>query len=711
MINNIILKIIKNIALVVIFTGVFLSAEEYSFQFNFLDKTDDVGSAQCITELNDSTMIVSYGSGGVRAYSYTDDKFIHLSHLEVDEAVTEMAVTPSSELLFLTQSKILAYGFSGNSFNYIAQYNVHGTNGKIFAVNDSTVLFFRYNYGVYALKYKNSVFTFINSLVLKIIDMDMSDNRTMFFARGSYGLDVYRYENNTFTWKANHNPNYSLSRVLAVSDSILCVSDGEYYIYKYSFNGSYPAEESSHYIDYHSSLNKLDDNRFMLFNDYYGLGVYENIGEDGFSRIAEYSIGDSWRTKDACAVENTNMIFVAADADGVLALEIDNTSLRKRASIDNGGSATALSLWDDNTIVMSNNDHGIRVYDFTGSNFISKSHLPLPADIKHLAIGQNKIFASSRYGDIYCLGYNGISLSNVFSLDYTGYTNQMIFGQDGTLFIGRDWEGLFAYSLLSNGLSEKASIDNGCNAQELEIGTNGTIYLGNYCDGIRVYAFNGTGFINTAHLNEGFSYSNLAVLGDKTLFATSRYGLHVYYYDGKSLINKAEFSNDISAWDVAVHSDGTIIACFEDGLRSFIFDGTNLINTGYLEEIIAKQIEIASDGTVYTVNGSGGLRAYSFSGYVGIAKTGHPGSYHLDQNYPNPFNPVTVINYQLPDDSEVELSIHDISGRKITTLINDRQLSGYHTAKWNASPLPSGVYFYRLQAGDFVETKKMVLMK
>jgi flagellar hook assembly protein FlgD len=62
---------------------------------------------------------------------------------------------------------------------------------------------------------------------------------------------------------------------------------------------------------------------------------------------------------------------------------------------------------------------------------------------------------------------------------------------------------------------------------------------------------------------------------------------------------------------------------------------------------------------------------------------------------------------QLP----VELSIYDINGRKITTLVNEVQSAGYHTVNWDASKFSSGIYIYRLQAGDYVETKKMVLMK
>jgi hypothetical protein len=85
--------------------------------------------------------------------------------------------------------------------------------------------------------------------------------------------------------------------------------------------------------------------------------------------------------------------------------------------------------------------------------------------------------------------------------------------------------------------------------------------------------------------------------------------------------------------------------------------------------------------------------------------------YKLHQNYPNPFNPATTIGYQLPVASEVKLEIYDMLGRKVQTLVNERQAAGYRSASFNAASLASGVYFYKLQAGSYIETRKMMLVK
>jgi len=98
-----------------------------------------------------------------------------------------------------------------------------------------------------------------------------------------------------------------------------------------------------------------------------------------------------------------------------------------------------------------------------------------------------------------------------------------------------------------------------------------------------------------------------------------------------------------------------------------------------------------------------------------------PEGFVLWQNYPNPFNSATLIRYNLRTVSQVHLTVFDLLGREIATLVDERLVPGTHTLQWNAAGLSSGVYFYRLsvvsttrrdgQAEDFVETKKLVLMK
>jgi hypothetical protein len=95
----------------------------------------------------------------------------------------------------------------------------------------------------------------------------------------------------------------------------------------------------------------------------------------------------------------------------------------------------------------------------------------------------------------------------------------------------------------------------------------------------------------------------------------------------------------------------------------------------------------------------------------GIQTTTIPNYYSLAQNYPNPFNPVTKINYTLPKSGNVELKVYDILGREVATLVNEVKQAGIYDVDFNATNLASGIYFYRIKAGDFSAIKKMVLVK
>ncbi len=119
----------------------------------------------------------------------------------------------------------------------------------------------------------------------------------------------------------------------------------------------------------------------------------------------------------------------------------------------------------------------------------------------------------------------------------------------------------------------------------------------------------------------------------------------------------------------------------------------------------------ASDGVASVEN----ERAFAFhtSALVTATETGGelPATYELGQNYPNPFNPVTTVPFALPDAATVELAVFDVMGRRVATLVSGRMPPGEHTAVWDAGPYASGVYVYRLRAGSFTKTRRMVVMK
>jgi photosystem II stability/assembly factor-like uncharacterized protein len=108
-----------------------------------------------------------------------------------------------------------------------------------------------------------------------------------------------------------------------------------------------------------------------------------------------------------------------------------------------------------------------------------------------------------------------------------------------------------------------------------------------------------------------------------------------------------------------------------------------------------------------------GLIAMYYEELIGISNNHNqlPSDYWLFQNYPNPFNPVTSISYSIPRTGNVKLVVFDVLGREVSTLVNEVKTPGTYTVNFNAVNLASGIYIYRIETGDFVNTKKMVLIK
>ncbi|MDP3830852.1 MAG: T9SS type A sorting domain-containing protein, partial [Ignavibacteriaceae bacterium] len=102
---------------------------------------------------------------------------------------------------------------------------------------------------------------------------------------------------------------------------------------------------------------------------------------------------------------------------------------------------------------------------------------------------------------------------------------------------------------------------------------------------------------------------------------------------------------------------------------------------------------------------------FNYSSNVEVTVGQIPNDFSLNQNYPNPFNPETIISYQLPVSGNTSLKVFNILGSEVATLVNEVQEAGTYDVSFNGKDLTSGVYFFRLQAGDFIKINKMTLMK
>ena len=140
-------------------------------------------------------------------------------------------------------------------------------------------------------------------------------------------------------------------------------------------------------------------------------------------------------------------------------------------------------------------------------------------------------------------------------------------------------------------------------------------------------------------------------------------------------------------------------------------DTWNQLNTG-LTTNKTYSLAVNSNGYLFAgTYGNGVFRSINSTITNSVENYPKPSSYSLSQNYPNPFNPNTKIQYSVPQSSQVVIKVFDILGNEIATLVNEEKPAGNYEVEFNGATLPSGVYFYQLKAGNFVETKKMILIR
>ena len=141
-------------------------------------------------------------------------------------------------------------------------------------------------------------------------------------------------------------------------------------------------------------------------------------------------------------------------------------------------------------------------------------------------------------------------------------------------------------------------------------------------------------------------------------------------------------------------------------------DDGNDYSIGYMEAGSVPQFKLLQDGELIDLDGDipafENNQLYMVSSLTEVAL---PEAFSLDRAYPNPFNPVTTLSFAIPIDSEVSLSIYNLQGREVSTLIDGNMDAGYHSVVWDANSYASGVYFVKMVAGEYISTQKLMLVK
>jgi len=347
---------------------------------------------------------------------------------------------------------------------------------------------------------------------------------------------------------------------------------------------------------------------------------------------------------------------------------------------------------------------GIYYSDNLNSWYKLNSNLESDMDVFALAVLDSAliagtpegIFISNDYGANWTESNNGLTDTYVMSL---GINNNMIFaGTTKSAFFSTDkginWS-------KSNGISNTRVVSFAFSKTEIFAGT---------WDGVYISKNNGVDWIA---VNNGLTHTlvkDIAIF-DSNLFAGTSNGIYLTTNGGDSW---DEINLNLSTkgfLSLAVY-DTSLFASISNS-DVFLLDktGKTWINCNSL--FLFANMDIIGD---YIFEGSllsGGIIYCPIFPFITSVKEldNSPTSFNLSQNYPNPFNPSTTIKYSIPKQSNVTLKVFDVLGSEVTTIVNTKQPQGNYEIEFDGTNLSSGIYFYRLSADKFVETKKMILIK
>ena len=314
------------------------------------------------------------------------------------------------------------------------------------------------------------------------------------------------------------------------------------------------------------------------------------------------------------------------------------------------------------------------------------------------------VFRSTNEGQMWLP--TGTLNAGVFSLAYTP-SGTMFAGTGGGVYRSTDGSKTWAHA--SSGMSHPSSAD----VWSFVVNRSGVAFASANLDGVFRSTDNGDSWVAVDSGLTNADVRALALDAAGNLFAgTTSGGAFRSADNGDSWWTVGLTTSNVTS--VVVNTHGHIFAgTYGDGVF-FSNDGGAIwsqINGG-LTNVLIRALAIDSTGFIYAATDMGGVfKSILPTTYANTSRVGLALSFALSQNYPNPFNPSTTIKFELPKSSQVVLTVFDILGRQVSVLVDDRRGAGVHVVKFDGSNLASGVYFYRIQAGDYVASKKMLILK
>lgn len=461
------------------------------------------------------------------------------------------------------------------------------------------------------------------------------------------------------TWLRNNSglKSISISKLITSGSNIFAGTKSG--IYLSTNNGTNWVEVNSGITNYY--ITSLAINGTNIFAGTYGNGVYHSTNN-----------GAEWKTK------NSGLPFA-----GLNAFAVEGTNIYAGA------------VWG---IYRSTNN---------GKDWISSCRDRESSYIYNLAVSGPNIFAASNDG-LFCSVDSGRTwayvnigipfIPNVYALAVNGsniYAGTMGKG----VIISTDY-GISWYMAIP-GLSKIFIYTIAVNGSNIFACTNSEIYLSTD-DGV-----------NWNQINGGLASTQILALTvcANNVFAGNSSGAYVFSYDSLdwNLVNKSFWVYSLAAYD------SNLFAGTDMGVYLGTNNGTSWteVNKGIIKSFI-NALTVCGTNLFADVSGYGVYRRPLSEMVTSVKEPGQTKmvtSFSLEQNYPNPFNPGTVISYAIPSASNVKLIVYNTLGQTVNILENVFKNAGNYSVNFNADDLPSGIYFYKLEAGQFSQVKKMMLLK
>ena len=391
----------------------------------------------------------------------------------------------------------------------------------------------------------------------------------------------------------------------------------------------------------------------------------------GHVRVYEYS--------------NSSWSQLGSDIDGEAADDLSGMSV----SMNSVGDRVAIGAYG-NDGTASEAGH-VRVYEYSNSSWTQ-----IGSDIDGEAADDlsGRSVSMNSAGDRIAIGamYNDGTASDAGHVRVYEYSNS------SWTQIGSDIDGEAA----SDGSGRSVSMNSA--GDRVAIGASGNDGSGDGAGHVRVYEYSNSSWTQIGSDIDGEAASDGSGYSVSMNSAGDRVAIGAPWNDGTASdaghVRVYEYSN----------SNWSQVGFDIDGEAAGDYSGTSVSMNSAGDRVAIGAMY--NDGTA---SDAGHVRVYSLTELF-IDNRMMPTEYAIHQNYPNPFNPVTTLRYDIPENAMINITIYDMLGRQVKTLINQTQDAGYRSVIWDATndygkPVSAGVYLYQIQAGEYMQTKKMVLLK